>query len=508
MPDPPPLQFCAQTQSLKSGGPQMGTPMPGRMPGQELPDLSAGGGAALPPRVAAVARKVDAAVAEAVVTALLKIALDEKGPVDGGAGKGTAATPSKAAATPIPKSKADKAKAAAAAATAAARGVLSSLSEEQLPSADRAQHEPKLAEIEQAASTGAAFTEAMARAPAWVSSILSSAHAVIDQNMPPLMAHLHTIIRDGVAAAVRSLQAKAPTGGAGGAVTEADAAKKGAGVLATLHAAVDNVQMQFVVGLRASVPPGVASQLGKPLLDALCETVVGDRCDKLRGLSSEAEIASRVWEEVRIVQDFIGSVSTGGPQAWLLSLIRQESHVSLPEALKDFIETHIADHLDPYIDGDVTSPEEERGTSPLHMQLCKAYAAAHGRELPAPPEVVLALYVKHAVCKANATQCFSDLVMGQGRLPIPGAPQERHCTALGKALEAAVRKDFVYDGASHTKIQGVAISAELITELARNHSDLLFVDHQKNAERLAEANRLGELGRKEEMKRIFGIEVP
>ena len=90
----------------------------------------------------------------------------------------------------------------------------------------------------------------------------------------------------------------------------------------------------------------------------------------------------------------------------------------------------------------------------------------------------------------------------------PGAPQERHCTALGKALEAAVRKDFVYDGASHTKIQGVAISAELITELARNHSDLLFVDHQKNAERLAEANRLGELGRKEEMKRIFGIEVP
>ena len=51
------------------------------------------------------------------------------------------------------------------------------------------------------------------------------------------------------------------------------------------------------------------------------------------------------------------------------------------------------------------------------------------------------------------------------------------------------------------------ISAQLIEELAKQHSDRLFLDHQKNAERLAEANRLGEIGRKEEMKRIFGIEV-
>ena len=51
------------------------------------------------------------------------------------------------------------------------------------------------------------------------------------------------------------------------------------------------------------------------------------------------------------------------------------------------------------------------------------------------------------------------------------------------------------------------ISAQLIEELAKQHSDRLFLDHQKNAERLAEANRLGEIGRKEEMKRIFGIEI-
>ena len=112
--------------------------------------------------------------------------------------------------------------------------------------------------------------------------------------------------------------------------------------------------------------------------------------------------------------------------------------------------------------------------------------------------------MRHGIAKSNATQCFTDLVMGQGRLPIPGAPQETHCTALGKALEAAVLKDF---GPAHAKIQGVPISAQLVEDLAKEHSNKLFVDHQKNAERLAEANRLGELGRKEEMKRIFGIDV-
>ena len=55
--------------------------------------------------------------------------------------------------------------------------------------------------------------------------------------------------------------------------------------------------------------------------------------------------------------------------------------------------------------------------------------------------------------------------------------------------------------------QGVPITAQLVEELAKSHSDRLFFDHQKNAERLAEANRVGELGRKEEMKRIFGIEI-
>ena len=75
---------------------------------------------------------------------------------------------------------------------------------------------------------------------------------------------------------------------------------------------------------------------------------------------------------------------------------------------------------------------------------------------------------------------------------------------VGIALEAAIAKDF---GHAHTKIQGVPVSASLIEGLAQKHSSHMFVEHQRNAERLAEANRLGEIGRKDEMKRIFGIEI-
>jgi len=322
--------------------------------------------------------------------------------------------------------------------------------------------------------------------------------------MPPLTAHLRTIVKDNVAGAVRQLQARATTGGTH--ATEELARTKAQAVISTLHAAVDNVRQQFVVGLRSAVPTTVAAALGQDTLDALCDHAVTYRCDRLRAIADLDEVGHRIWEEVAIVQDFLAGVSKAGPQSWLLSLFLGETKVALPEELEGYIATRIADHLDPYIDGEVTCPADEtkRDTSPLYEKLLQAYERDHGRELPAPAELVLALYLRHGICKSNAYQCFTDLVMGQGRLPIMGDPQLRHCKALGVAIEKAVEKDF---GKQLTKIQGVPISAPLVEELAKTHSDRLFFDHQKNGERLAEANRVGEIGRKEEMKRIFGIEI-
>jgi len=341
----------------------------------------------------------------------------------------------------------------------------------------------------------------MAHAPAWIEDIVANNKRVIDQNMPPLVAHLRTILKDGVAASVRALQAKASSGGP--PPDKAAAMAKAESVVSTLTAAVENVQQQFVVGLRHSVSAKTA-ELSKTMLSKLCETAVASRCDKLRELGRVEELSMRIWEEVSIMQQFLTGVAKAGPQPWLLSLVLEQEKIELPDDLQGFIATHISKHLDPYIDGEITSAEEERGTSPMLPQLHAAYERRFGRELPAPAEVILAMYVSHCIMKANATQCFGDLVMGQGRLPLPGEPQQRHCAALGVALEAAVLKDF---GPQASKLQGVALGAKLLEEIAKEHSSKLFFDHAKNSERLAEANRLGEIGRKEEMKRIFGIEV-
>ena len=86
----------------------------------------------------------------------------------------------------------------------------------------------------------------------------------------------------------------------------------------------------------------------------------------------------------------------------------------------------------------------------------------------------------------------------------PVTPQDAHFVALGRALQAAVKRDF---GAEDCTIQGAPVTAQLVEQLAREHSRLLFLQQQVFGNALAEANRCGEAGRKDEMKRIFGIDV-
>jgi len=468
------------------------------LPGQTSPAPAAAGSAedlgTLGPRLQALGRKVENAITEAVACRLLTIHLEDgPNPIPG----------TSDALPPGKRTTAQRSEEAATAAMAAAEAEIAKVSEEVVPPSERALWTKKLAELREGATSGGAFQEVMRTAPQWVEVIAASNTRVIDQNMPPLDAQLRTIVKDGISASVRSLQAKATSGGS--APDRAAAKAKAQSVISTLTAAVENVQQQFMIGLRASVPPATTAQLSKALLSKMCETAVGLRCDALlRHLSNEAELTERVWEEVSIVQDFLSGVSKAGPQPWLLSLVLETEKIQLPEELYEFIATHVSRHLDPYIDGDITSPEEERGTSPMLQRLHEAHEKRFGRELPAPPEIVLAMYCQYCIMKCNAYQCFGELVMGQGRLPQPGDPQTRHCAALGKALEAAILKDF---GAQHTKIQGVPMAAKLIEEIAKEHSSKLFYDHSKNSERLAEANRLGEIGRKEEIKRVFGLDI-
>ena len=140
-----------------------------------------------------------------------------------------------------------------------------------------------------------------------------------------------------------------------------------------MHQAVEEVRAQFVAGVLPSLPPQLSTQLGKASLDVLCTVAVGERCDRLLQLAELESVTSRIWEEVAIAQDFHVGVSKAGAEGWLEGLLLAENSVALPEALEDYIASHIAIHLDPYIDGDVTKPSEERGTSPMYTKLQEAY---------------------------------------------------------------------------------------------------------------------------------------
>jgi hypothetical protein len=407
-----------------------------------------------------------------------------------------------------------------AAATAALDGAAAKPPRSLRSAEQRAEWGSRLAELRGAAPTGRAFREAASRSLAWVEALLGAKRVIIDANLPPLTEHLRTIQLDGCAAAVRAMQSQAD--GPGGAPpTEAMAAAKAADLVASLQAAVRNGIEQFTRGLRSALPPPLVAQMGSGLADSMCQEAADTSCKALFEMARVDELTARIWEEVSLMSGFLGAVSKLGTQRWLHAMLSSHNiqpgetaeeaaraagvpSLELPAGVVDFISNHISRHLDPYIDGEILTKEDERGTVPMLPQLQEVYRKEHDRPLPAPPELVLALYVIHAVAKSDATQCFTELVMGQGRLPITGQPQTAHCKALGKAVEQAVVRDF---GPSLRSIQGVQVTAALVESLAKEHTSSLFGEHYRAAERLAEANKQGEIGRKDEMKRIFGLEI-
>lgn len=433
--------------------------------------------------LAALRRRLESNVRAAVAAQLLRSHLSGSEQIDAAAAAAAAAEAAEAVVAEVAEVEAPE----------AAGGGLSAVATERLWAQCRRESRDE-------AARGAAFTEALREGPGWAAAVAEATQAVIDMNMEPLTQHLRDIVHDRCATSVRALQAM----DAAEPQLRLRALERARSVVEALRAAVANVQQQFVQGLRSSVAQGVRAAVGAPLLQQLCEVAVEQRCEALHAMADEEALRDRIWEEVSVAKRFFLSVGESGTAGWLASLLTGEAEVEMPQEINDFLCTHIARHLDPYLDGDVTSEEEERGSSPMLPLLQERYQAEFGRQLPVPPEAVLALYVCHVIGKADATHSYTDLVMGQGRLPISGYELERHIVALGKAVEAAVVKDF---GAEHCAIQGVPVKAALVESLARQHSNSLHAQHQLMAEKLAEANRMGELGRKDEMKRIFGVEI-
>ena len=476
---------AAKEASLSPGGPPPGTP--GSPQGAAGSAQGAAQGAAEEALLRAAGKKLDEAVRLAVASALLEL---ELAVLDGGA-RVTAARQEEAA---------RKAAEEAAQTLELPVNVASNAGEAAKQAALRGWAE-KTASWRAAACSGAKLRAASTQGQAAAAAVIAATKVVIEKNMPPLEEHLRTIVHDNCAAAVRQLRGAK-------AATRAAAAEKAPAVTAALAAAIDNVTLQFTSGLRATVPSAVATQVGSVQVQRLCAQAVASRCKKLRAAHPEADIAARLWEEVSMSAKLQQQLASSGDslQTFLSDLLKGAAKLQLPAHLLDFVASRIASHLDPYIDGDVTTPAHEasRGTSPMLPWLQRLYKEQHGRPLPVPAEVVLTQYVVHGIARANATHCFGDLMMGQGRLPVAPYEQDAHFVALGRALRGAILKDF---GAEASTIQGAQVTETIIEELAREHSRLLYLQQQVMGNALADANRLGEVGRKDEMKRIFGIDM-
>lgn len=87
----------------------------------------------------------------------------------------------------------------------------------------------------------------------------------------------------------------------------------------------------------------------------------------LPDLTSSAPVLSSA--QVRIMQGFLSEVGREGTEGWLLALLTGKTSLDMPPELDAFISTSIASHMDPYLDGEISSPEEERNTLPLLNQL-------------------------------------------------------------------------------------------------------------------------------------------
>ena len=191
-------------------------------------------------------------------------------------------------------------------------------------------------------------------------------------------------------------------------------------------------------------------------MQRLCSQAVLARTARLREQHSEEALTTRLWEELSLATKMQQTLSGVGeqasphahpkpiraaaawrtrtpaphpltlhpnrsprarasPQAWLFELLTGRATLELPPPLLDFLTSHIARHLDPYVDGEV------RPRQPRHTPPHPAHAAPR---VPRGCTGRPARGVLHARCMPAAAVCASR------RSPQAAAIPSRHPPGL------------------------------------------------------------------------------
>lgn len=189
-------------------------------------------------------------------------------------------------------------------------------------------------------ASSAEVTEALAAAPAWVAAVLAAADSFVGGSMAQLDGHVRGVLRDGTAAAVRELQARAAADGGAG-VGRAAAAEAAARVMAALRASVGALQQQLADGLVRSLgTEPAAAACPVQLLGKLCARAVAASCEPLTRLTSHADLSAHILEEVGVYGAVAAALSrAGGPEEWLRDFILGREAAPMAEETSGFIAT-------------------------------------------------------------------------------------------------------------------------------------------------------------------------
>jgi hypothetical protein len=345
---------------------------------------------------------------------------------------------------------------------------------------------------------------AEATAEPWAKALIETKREVMDPNEARLSSHLEGLWTEHVGAAKRDLQGSRLRD-----VMRAHALT----VHRTLKGAMDDVERQFREGMKPLLA-GKIPQLDDTSLVALITACIKafrvgfDRPWAISALEKQLSACMQADEVAAVAPPPTIRASTSistDPVGYLLGLALGSSHLPLSEHVRDFLATTVARYLDPFIDGEVRAADYHKTLAGTFMsRLRAAWSSVHGEEaaMEIPAECALAQYCAHAIAKMNANFGFGPHTPGLGRQPVMEHEASRYFEQLGKALVAAIERDFEEPDRQFGTL--TCLTAGQLIHVGRVHLNGLSLYQIELANALADANREGEEARREERLRIWG----
>ena len=222
----------------------------------------------------------------------------------------------------------------------------------------------------------------------------------------------------------------------------------------TLKGAMDDVERQFRDGMKpllAAKLPGVDDTTIVALITSTIKSFRAGFDRPWAVAALEKQLQGSMQPEAQIIEEppivtRVASSITKDPVGYLLGLVLGSAIHPLAPRVRAFLASATASYLDPFLDGEVPAGEylsRSSGTFMSRLEHTWASDPLCVGECPdIPAECALGQYAAHCVCKMNGNFGFGMHTPGLGRQPASDGETARYFEQLGKAVIAAIQRDF------------------------------------------------------------------